>query len=208
MTRNRQIEHWTGDFGDAYVERSPATEEQIRIRVSVLTEMFNTLVGDPPASVLECGCNIGLNTRAFARFHPAEQFAVEPNVRARQTVLDDGVLDADHLKDGTVQNLPFADGSMDLVFTSGVLIHVHPDDLPAAFDEMVRVSSRYLLLIEYFSRDFQEVAYRDREELLWKGDFGGALLDRHPSLIPLRCGFFWHRTTGFDDSTWWMFRKP
>ena len=207
MVKTRQLEHWTGEFGDAYVVRNAATEEQIRIRIRALTEIMRAIEGDPPRQILECGCNIGLNTRAFARFTDAELFAVEPNARARSKILEDCVLDAEHLYDATVESLPFPDHSIDFVFTSGVLIHVHPDHLPTALDEMYRVSSKYVMMIEYFSRDPEEISYRGQSELLWKRDFGGAMLDRKPSLLPIGCGFFWERTTGFGDATWWLFRK-
>lgn len=206
--RNPQIDSWTGEFGDAYTARNAATEEQVRIRLKALVEIFRPLEGDRPRTILECGCNIGLNTRALRRFTDAELFAIEPNAKARSTVEGEGILDRDHLKEAVAQSLPFPDGSMDLVFTSGVLIHVHPDDLPAALDEMVRVSSKYLMMIEYFSQAPQSIPYRGRDDLLWKRDFGGDMLDRHADLVPLGCGFFWRRTTGFDDATWWLFRKP
>lgn len=207
-TRTPQLDHWTGEFGDTYVDRNAAQEEQVRNRLRALLEIFRSIEGDPPRSVLECGCNIGLNTRAFRRFLDAELFAVEPNAKAREIVLRDGVLDDAHLKDATLHGLPFADGSMDLVFTSGVLIHVHPDHLPTALDEMHRVSSKYVMMIEYFSQKPESVPYRDRTDLLWKRDFGKAMLERHPDLLPVGCGFFWSRLSGLDDVTWWMFRKP
>ena len=206
--KNPQIESWTGEFGDAYTARNAASEEQVRIRLKALVEIFRLIDGDRPRRILECGCNIGLNTRALRRFTDAELFAIEPNATARAVLEDQGVLDGDHLADAVVQSLPFPDGSMDLVFTSGVLIHVHPDDLTAALDEMVRVSSKYLMMIEYFSQSPQSIPYRGRDDLLWKRDFGSDLLDRHPGLVPLGSGFFWRRITGFDDATWWLFRKP
>lgn len=203
-----QLEQWTGEFGDAYVDRNAATEEQIRIRLKALIEIFRPIEGNLPKTVLECGCNIGLNTRAFRRFLDAELFAVEPNAKARSIVMKEGLLDAAHLKEATLQELPFADRSMEFVFTSGVLIHIHPDDLPRALDEMHRVSSRYLMMIEYFSQKPEGIPYRGHQELLWKRDFGKAMLERHPELVPAGCGFFWSHTTGFDDATWWLFRKP
>lgn len=207
-TSTPQLDQWTGEFGDVYVERNAATEQQIQARLRALTEISRLVEGDLPRTVLECGCNIGLNTRAFQRFLDAELFAVEPNAKAREIVLREGVLDESHLKAGALQALPFADASMDLVFTSGVLIHIHPDHLPAALDEMHRVSGKYLMMIEYFSQNPVSVQYRGHTDLLWKRDFGKAMLERHPDLLPIGCGFLWSRTTGLDDVTWWLFRKP
>lgn len=203
-----QLEQWTGEFGNEYVNRNAAAEDQIRIRMRALTEIFRCLDGDPPKTILECGCNIGLNTRAFRRFLGAELFAIEPNAKAREIVLAEGVLDEAHLKEATLGALPFDDGTMEFVFTSGVLIHIHPDNLSTALDEMHRVSSKYLMMIEYFSQKPETIPYRGRDDLLWKRDFGKAMLERHPELITVDVGFFWSQTTGFDDATWWLFRKP
>jgi len=199
--------HWTGSFGDQYVGRNAATAEAVRTRLRMLAPIMARLDGAPPRSVLECGCNVGLNLRALHQLTGAELHAIEPNARARQTVLDDGVLDASRLHDATLARLPFADASIDLVFTSGVLIHVPPEDLARALQEMHRVSRQYLLVIEYFSVKPEAIEYRGQSGLLWKRDFGGAYLDLFPDLVTIDVGFLWRRTSGCDDATWWLFRK-
>jgi pseudaminic acid biosynthesis-associated methylase len=200
--------HWTGSFGDQYAGRNAATADAVRTRVRMLAPIMARLDGAPPQSVLECGCNVGLNLRALRQLTSAELYAIEPNGRARQTVLDDGVLDASRIHDATLARLPFADASIDLVFTSGVLIHVPPDELPRALQELYRVSRRYVLAIEYFSVRPESVEYRGQAGLLWKRDFGGAYLDLFPDLATIDVGFLWRRTSGCDDATWWLFQKP
>ena len=59
---------------------------------------------------------------------------------------------------GTAFALPFRDGCFDLAFTSGVLIHISPDDLGRAIDELYRVTSRWLIVIEYDHRLGQQTA--------------------------------------------------
>jgi spore coat polysaccharide biosynthesis protein SpsF len=204
---SRQLEHWTGAFGDAYVERNPASEENVRLRVRALAPILARMDGAPPARILECGCNVGLNLRALRALTAADLYAVEPNRAACEIVRRDGVLDDAHLRLGAIDALPFPDASMDLVFTSGVLIHVAPEHLDRALREVHRVSRRYVLAIEYFSPRPDAVPYRGHDELLWKRDFGGAYLDLFPSLTPIDAGFLWSRTTGCDDATWWLFRK-
>lgn len=204
---NRQLDHWTGEFGDAYVARNPATDDNVRLRLRALAPILARMDGDPPRSILECGCNVGLNVRALQHLTRAEVFGIEPNRAAREVVMRDGILDATHLAEGSVGALPFPDASMDLVFTSGVLIHVAPDDLASAMREVHRVSRKYVLAIEYFSVKPEAVPYRGHTELLWKRDFGGAYLDLFPTLTPIDAGFLWSRTSGCDDATWWLFRK-
>ena len=58
-----------------------------------------------PRSILEVGCNLGLNQRALQQLTDAELFAVEPNDSARQTVLSDGVMDEAHIEGGGVNSV-------------------------------------------------------------------------------------------------------
>lgn len=204
---NKQIETWQGDFGNAYIERNLPSDKRIEDRERAFSEILSHTKGGEPVSILECGCNIGLNLRALKRITPAALYACEPNARARSVLLQDEVLAESRLTDGTLQALPYEDASFDLVFTSGVLIHVHPDQLEAAYREMYRVSSRYVLSIEYFSKHPETIRYQGRDDLLFKRDFGGMWLDLYPELKPVANGFFWERTSGLDDVTWWLFEK-
>ena len=97
--------------------------------------------------------------------------------------------------------------AVDFAFTSGVLIHIHPDDLLAACRDIHRVTRRYIGCLEYFSAEPEEVRYRDRDGLLFKRDFGGFWLDNFPDLRTLEYGFAWKRLTGLDNVTWWLFEK-
>jgi hypothetical protein len=111
------------------------------------------------------------------------------------------------LRLGDGYTLPFADGSIDLVFTSGVLIHVAPDNLGRVTDEIVRVARHYVLCIEYFSHEPQSVPYRGMEGYLFKRDFGAFYLDRYPGLRVVDYGFLWQRLDSADNSNWWLFAK-
>ena len=42
-------------------------------------------------------------------------------------------------------------GEVKVVFTSGLLIHIHPDNLGKAIDEICRVSKRFVWGFEYYS---------------------------------------------------------
>lgn len=200
-------EFWASDFGNEYTVRNAATEEAIQLRLRGLVRIWDAMRGDPPASILECGCNVGINLRAFRRFTQAELHAVEPNRKARETIVADGILPAERIRDATLERLPFDDGTMDLVFTAGVLIHVPPDHLERACREVHRVSRKYVLALEYFSRSPEAIRYRGQDNLLFKRDFGGFYLDLFGDLVPVAEGFLWRRTTGHDDVTWWLFRK-
>jgi hypothetical protein len=72
------------------------------------------------------------------------------------------------------------------VFTSGVLIHIAPNDLERILDEMYRVSKRYIWGFEYFAEECTEIEYRGHKNRLWKNDFLRLWQDRHPSLKLLK----------------------
>jgi spore coat polysaccharide biosynthesis protein SpsF len=207
-TDGKQLQFWRGQFGDAYIERNAVTPERIIQRNLCFGAILRYLRGERLGSVLEIGANIGLNLRALRNLTEAELWAVEPNGRARETLLADGVVARERLADATADALPFADGAFDLAFTATVLIHVPEDAIAKAIGELCRVTRRYVLCLEYFAPVATEVRYRGHDDLLWKRDYGGMIWDAHPELELVADGFFWKRTTGLDNVNWWLFRKP
>lgn len=203
-----QSEQWRGAFGDDYVGRNRATDERIRQLTLAWARLLARLPGAPLRSILEVGANIGANLSALRRLSGAELLAVEPNAKARAMLVTEGVVPAANAFDATAQSLPLPDGAADLVFTSGVLIHIAPDQLLAACREIHRVARRFVVAIEYFSDRPEEIAYRGERGLLFKRDFGAFWLDNFSDLVALDCGFFWRRTTGLDNLTYWIFAKP
>ena len=204
---SKQLKNWRGRFGDSYAERNHVTVERVRTYIHAFAKIWERMSAAPPKSVLECGCNVGLALRAIRAISDASLSAIEPNPKARAMAMASNVAAKENLKDGSVQHIPFEDESHDLVFTSGVLIHVAPEHLGPAMDEMARVSRRYILMIEYYSREISEIPYRGQEKMLWKADYGRLFLERHPDWEAVEAGFFWQPLTGFDDSTWWLFRR-
>ncbi|XBQ16433.1 MAG: pseudaminic acid biosynthesis-associated methylase [Oceanicaulis sp.] len=208
MAETDQLKFWRGAFGDAYTDRCAVSADAVRGRLGVWAEMFKVMAGAPPASVLEVGCNEGINLHALSALTGARLAAVEPNAAARERVKASGVAAAGDIVDGSAQALPFEDGAFDLVFTTGVLIHIHPDDLGAAVDEICRVSRRWVVCGEYFSPRPEALEYRGETGYLFKRDFGKFYLDRHPELVCRGYGFAWSKDTSFDDITWQVFEKP
>ena len=211
MTGSREfppLAAWTGAFGDTYTARNSADERHVDRRVDMWRRVLRSVSSAPPASCLEVGANVGINLRALQKLYATEMHALEPNAKAREVLIQDHVASADHVLDGTVERIDLADASIDLVFTSGVLIHVDPEHLEAACREMHRVARRYLLTIEYFASEPETKTYRGREGLLFKRDFGAFWLDLFPTLTVVDYGFFWKRATGLDNLTWWLFAKP
>ena len=207
MSETRQSALWRGGFGDAYIERNSDDPAYMAALTAGWARILRCLMDRPPASILEGGANIGLNLRALSRLTTAELYAVEPNGKARQRLLQDGVLPPERLMDGLLTRIDLPDGAVDLSFTRGVLIHVPPADLLQSCRELVRVSRRYVIANEYFSPREETVPYRGETEALFKRDFGAFYLDNFPELRVVDYGFDWKRVTGMDDLTWWVFEK-
>ena len=202
-----QIDFWRGDFGNLYTDRNSASDEQLRARVALWSEIMSHTLPAPPASILEVGANLGVNLRALRALTGARSYAVEPNDKAREILVRDQVVAVDDLRGGFAAKIDFPDKVADLAFTSGVLIHIHPDHLLASIKEIHRCSSRWIACIEYFSDKPEMIPYRGHDDRLFKRDFGGFWLDAFPDLRVTAYGFAWKRVTGLDNLTWWLFEK-
>jgi pseudaminic acid biosynthesis-associated methylase len=193
-----QLALWRSDFGRDYTDRNDRERPE---RIAA----WRQLLGDVrPASALEVGCNVGWNLIYLERLGVPALYGIEPQPaaveRARQRRPR---FDVVH---GTAFDLPFRDGLCDLVFTSGVLIHIAPDALGAALDEIYRVARRWIVAIEYDHPDEQEVRYRGHREALWKRDHGAIWRARYPHLVPVR-RLALGRADGYDDCTAHLFEK-
>ena len=200
------LEQWTGAFGDAYVDRNAFSPAKLKPGMAAFERM---LPGRGARSILEVGSNVGLNLRYVRALRPtAKLFAVEPNAKAFAQLTREPSLALAGAWQASAQALPLADDSVDLAFTCGVLIHVPPDELGRATDEIVRVSRRYVLCAEYFSHTPTEAPYRGQSGLLFKRDFGAWYADRFPQLRCTNYGFLWQRELpAFDNIHWWLFKK-
>ena len=100
--------------------------------------------------------------------------------QAKERLGDDQIFSASAL------SLPFPDEHFDLVFTSGVLIHIAPSDLPVALTEIHRCTKNWIWGLEYYAPGMTEVVYRGNQNLLWKTDYARLYLDSFGDLELLR----------------------
>jgi pseudaminic acid biosynthesis-associated methylase len=200
-----QLKVWTGQFGDEYVDRNDYADWKMELGVKAFRRI---LAGLDISSVLEVGSNVGLNLLYINEMFrgKVKLYGVEPNRRAFERLIRQSRMKLEGAYNCDAFAIPVRDSSIDLVFTAGVLIHIGPEDLGPATDEIVRVARRYVLCIEYFSHRPVEESYRGRNGLLFKRDFGGYYLDRFPKMRCVNYGFLWQRDFEiFDDLNWWLF---
>ena len=204
---NKQLQTWEGAFGDAYMDRNDDAEWKLPLGIEGFRRMIGGLC---PDSILEVGSNIGLNLMYIDRLfnQTVPLYAVEPNTKAFARLTSHPTLTLADAWNCSGFDMPLADASMDLVLTSGVLIHIAPQTLGQLTDEIVRVSRRYVLCSEYFSHVPEEVPYHGEQGLLFKRDFGAFYQERYPFLKIVDYGFLWMQEFKiFDNLNWWLFEK-
>ena len=179
-----QEKFWQGTFGDLYIDRNFDDFDLIYQKVFGIsrTELNARFLSgmDREISILEVGCNIGKQLQILKKAGFDNLSGIEINKKALSILKK---TKAFNIVEGSVLDIPFNDRSFDLVFTSGVLIHIHPDDLNKAIDEIVRVSKRYIWGFEYFSETCEEIVYRGNRNKLWKNNFMKLYRERNPELV-------------------------
>lgn len=202
--KTEQEEFWAGEFGEGYMDRNNSDELVVRRMVH-----FAQFLRSAPQvhSILELGCNVGMNLLALKRLNPHfELEAFEINPKAAQVARE---LDVAQVHTGTVIARIELEQTYDLTFTSGVLIHINPEALPNVYDNLYRLSRRYILINEYYNPTPVTIAYRGESDRLFKRDFAGELMDRY-GLKLVDYGFLYRRDNYFprDDSNWFLLEKP
>jgi pseudaminic acid biosynthesis-associated methylase len=204
MYKTEQEKFWAGDFGNEYTTRNTG-EKLLASKTALLVRLLSRT--HDIGSVLELGCNVGLNLVALRRLLPAAKLsAVEINTEAAAKAREQNP-GAD-IQQGSILDFKAAQQA-DLVFTFGVLIHIDPPELPAVYDLMFRTSNRYIVIAEYYNPSPVEVVYRGHSGRLFKRDFAGELMERHPSVRLVDYGFVYRRDPVFpyDDTTWFVMEK-
>lgn len=189
------IQFWAGEFGTSYLARN-------RVEWQARLPFWESAMDYTQAqSVLEVGCNAGWNLRAIQQVRPsAELYGVDVNAAAVEESRQAG-FEAQHTDALGILALHEA-GSIDLVFTAGVLIHVAPIDLEPVMRAIVTTSGRYVLAVEYAADEETEVEYRGHAGKLWKRPFGKLYQDmglRLLAVVP--------EAAGFDDCVAWLLEK-
>src|SRR5438132_13425118 len=131
------MDGWKGDFGREYTDRNTFEVEDLdslyRKNYGLTRRQINEIfLHDVPqdASFLEVGCNTGNQLLLLQRMGYFNLSGIELQAYALE-IAQSRAHDISWMK-GSALALPYEDKSFDVVFTSGVLIHVAPEDLPRA----------------------------------------------------------------------------
>ena len=201
LTKTKQLDYWINQFGDRYTRRN-ADLTYFRKRSPFFRKLLRKHSGIN--SVLEIGCNLGGNLIVLSKIDPMLKIVgVEPNSKAWQ-------LAKKNLPNVNIYNLSIFDvhwkNEFDLVFTSGVLIHIADKELNLALRKIYQASKKYILSIEYYSDKIQSIPYRGLKDALFKRPFSFTWQKQYPSLSIINQGFL-TKDQGFDNCHWWLFQK-
>jgi pseudaminic acid biosynthesis-associated methylase len=203
-------EFWTGPEGTNYAGRN-ADPKMVDHNLALFRNALTPMMVQTIQRVIEFGPNIGQNIAALKRLAPfahAHFTGVEMNGDAC-AALSERFPDVT-VYQGSMTNAVRAWGTgYDLAMSKGVLIHVHPDELPAAYDALHDAAKRWIFVAEYHNPTPVEVPYRGQRDVLWKRDFAAEMLDRFPKLRMYAQSFagkrhpFWPQ----DDLVWTLLEK-
>lgn len=200
--RTEQEEFWAGSFGDDYIGRN-SSDSLLMSKVALWSQMLRAANGID--SVLELGCNIGLNLVALRRLNPHISVnGVEINETAAEQARKN--TDSPILCGSIIDEVNCDD--VDLTFTAGVLIHINPDALESVYSNLYTKSRRYVLVAEYYNPSPVAIPYRGHNDRLFKRDFAGDLMDRFKMKL-VDYGFTYKRDNWApqDDITWFLLEK-
>ena len=186
-----QVKRWKGRFGITYTDRNTYTVRELDKLCKkdygvTRTALNNLFIGklNRNVRILEVGSNNGnqlllLKKMGFKNLYGIEvnSYAVEFSKRRCKGI---------NIIEGSAFDIPFKDKYFDLVFTSGVLIHIHPKDIKKAMKEICRCSSKYIWGFEYYADRYDKIIYRGHENLLWKTNFKDIYLNLFNRLMPVK----------------------
>lgn len=138
--------------------------------------------------ILEVGSNTGHQLKALQQIGFTNLYGIELQFEAAR--LAQNLRENICIVQASGLEIPFGDGSFDLVFTSGVLIHIAPHDLPFILGEIHRCSSRYIWGFEYHSDSITEINYRGNNGVLWKADYASLFMQRFPDIALMKKRFY------------------
>jgi len=201
---NEQQIFWQKEYAKEYLTKNDNFDLEAGIKC--WAKMLER--AEPVESLLECGSNIGRNIGFLNYVLPlCKKSIIEISPEAYSIVTSRHHIDQSF--NGPIVESSFAKESFDLVYTIGVLIHIHPDDLLANMKKMFEYSRKYILIGEYFNRTPTMIEYQGQKDRLFKSDFGKTFMENHKVKL-VDYGFLWghlYDNAGFDDITYWLFEK-
>ena len=182
-----QMEKWAGQFGKEYTDRNALSLEEMEALYksnygatrTELNERFLKGI-DRSIRILEVGSNVGNQLLCLQRMGYSNLYGIE--LQSYAVELSKSRTKHINIIEGSAFDIPYKDGYFDLVFTSGVLIHISLSDIALAMREIHRCTNKYIWGFEYYADKYTAIPYRGHRDLLWKADFAELYLDQFEDL--------------------------
>ncbi|PIU41827.1 MAG: methyltransferase type 11 [Candidatus Omnitrophica bacterium CG07_land_8_20_14_0_80_42_15] len=206
-----QLKKWKNKVGKEYTDRNSISLNDLEklyksnfgITRTELNKLFLGRMGRA-IRILEVGCNIGnqllcLQKMGFKNLYGIEpqDYAVEISKKRTKGV---------NIIKGDVFDMPFKDNYFDLIFTSGVLIHISRKHITKAIKEIYRCSRKYIWGYEYYSKKRREIPFRGKRNFLWKANFIEIYTDIFPDLKLIKVKYLKYLKNDNMD-TMFLFKK-
>lgn len=202
--KTEQEKFWQGEFGDEYIDRNKSAS-----LLAANLELFSQILKrtGPINSVLELGCNVGMNLKSLELLSPNLKISgIDINKKAIEELHKEKP-EYNLVEGSIIDELDI--GKVDLTFTKGVLIHINPEKLENVYKNLYEKSKKYICINEYYNPTPVKINYRGHDDRLFKRDFCGEMLDKYNDLKLVDYGFGYKNDPVFqqDDMTWFLLQK-
>ncbi len=206
-----QRKFWSEDFGENYITRNMTMEEvndlykkQTGVTVEKIFQDFFSDI-DKKSSILELGCNIGLNLSTLHKMGFSNLYGLEINKKAI------GIAKKNNPEvefiNSSIEEFDPKGKKYDLVYTAGVLIHINPTALKAVVDKMLSLTKEYIFGFEYYSDELIEIKYRGHANVCWKQNFPLLFKKAMPTLQTMKEEKFHYKDEDLYDIAY-LLKKP
>ncbi len=212
---NSKKKEWETRFGYEYPRRNmftPSELDQLYLdrygvtRTGMNHEFLDLL--DRDIVILEIGSNIGnqlhlLHNMGFKNLYGLEinDYAIKKSIKLHYGL-------PIYVIKGEAIDIPFKDSFFDLVYTSGVLIHINPNNIGKVIQEIIRCSKQYIWGFEYFQDEgYKQIKYHGQNNMLWKTDFKKLYLKNNPELKLITEKLYHYRENNYLTDQMFLLEK-
>ena len=161
-----QEKFWEGEFGDSYISRNQS-DGLLAANLSLFSDILQKT--GPIDSVLELGCNVGMNLMALELLAPKISISgIDINQKAIDELKKEKP-DYNLYQQSIIDSINV--DIADLTFTKGVLIHINPEKLNNVYENLYEKSNKFICINEYYNPSPVTINYRGHDDRLFKRDF-------------------------------------
>ena len=199
---NEQEKFWKGKFGDDYIYRNK-NNSILKSNIHLLNKIKKHIKNSK--SVIEFGCNIGLNLLALKYINKKIQITgVDINEEAINFLKNQSIAETFNESILSIK----LKKKYDITFIKGVLIHINPNELNVIYHKLYKHSKKYIYIAEYYNPTPVKIGYRGHKNKLFKRDFVGEFMDKFKNVKLIDYGFAYHRDKyPQDDLNWFLLKK-